>query len=65
MTIEELRKLVGKRGRVVSGKGAWEGEYVVVSYDPGRVVLDDLDGHKHSGPLLTVESVARRLQPPA
>jgi hypothetical protein len=64
MTIERLMGLVGKTGRIVptKGKPEWPGPFTVVAVDPGRVALDEIEGHKYSGPTLDVESVARRVQ---
>jgi hypothetical protein len=64
MTPEELRALVGKTGRIVptNGKPEWVGLFTVTAVDPGRVILDEIEGHKYTGPTLTVESVARRVQ---
>jgi hypothetical protein len=64
MTPEELRALVGKTGRIVpaNGKPAWDGLYTVIRVAPGIVVPDLMAGHRYSGPTLSVESVARRVQ---
>ena len=64
MTIEQLMGLVGKTGRIVptNGKPEWPGPFTVVAVDCGRVALDEIAGHRYSGPTLDVESVARRVQ---
>ena len=64
MTIEQLMGLVGKTGRIVptKGKPEWPGPFTVVAVDCGRVALDEIAGHRYSGPTLDVESVARRVQ---